>query len=133
MASFSIFLHLMFLITFQFKWNMLFMSSSNIASSISYFLAMSNLCWAEIDRRNVYGGSKWISWICGRNALRSDSCPIHIDKQRNGCYGEKLTMIFNVIVSCFHIYIYICIKYHNNIFETFTARQVQELWFWKMP
>ena len=46
-----------------------------------------------ICRWHVHGGTEWVDWIGGGNALWYDSCSICVDQQRNGCHGKFYWLI----------------------------------------
>lgn len=89
-----------------------------------------NEIWlAGMRRWFVYRGTEWISWISSRDALWSNSRSIHIDDQRNGCYGGIPAIISRF---CFWSFM-LRLDVLSPLVKFLTAREVQKCRVWAMP
>lgn len=77
------------------------------------------------NRWDVYRGTEWVDRVGSRDAIRNDSCSLHIDKQRAGFYGKETLYSTNHIEGTTIVGVLIT--------NDFAVRQIQKLWLWKMP
>lgn len=57
-------------------------------------------------RWHVYWRAEWVGWISSRDAVWNDTCQIHINYQRNGSDGNKLSEIILMhlcVLYLFHV------------------------------
>lgn len=71
----------------------------------------------------VYRRTEWTSWISSRDALWSNTCPLHLDYKGTRCYGKNFLhqwKLYDVIAIIIGSYL------------VFSVREVQKCWVWEM-